>query len=148
MTTLYNFCLKWAYDNTESKPKLLDQALNTVTVTRHEFDQMFAMWHFLSNKMTLPIPPVSRIIPLVLAVWNAMKGGSDTITKLLDSIGLVVPIESPCTIVDARLFLLLGLLHSDLNRLSRQRHQSSTIMVEHSATIGMQRAIAFLTSLS
>jgi hypothetical protein len=37
-----------------------------------------------------------------------MKGGSDTITKLLDSIGLVIPVESPCTIVDARLFLLFG----------------------------------------
>jgi hypothetical protein len=108
MTPLYNFCLKWAYDNTESKPELLNQVLNTMAVTRSEFDQMFALWHFLSNKMTLPIPPVSRIIPLVLAVWNAMKGGSDTITKLLDSISLVIPIESPCTIVDARLFLLFG----------------------------------------
>jgi hypothetical protein len=32
-------------------------------------------------------------------------------------------------------FFYLGLLHSDLNRLSRQRHQSSMIMVERSGTI-------------
>ena len=37
-----------------------------------------------------------------------MKGGSDSITKLLDSVGLVIPhsMKAPCTMVDARLFLL------------------------------------------
>ena len=34
----------------------------------------------------LPLPSCSRIIPIYCAYWNAVKGGSDTTTKLMDDL--------------------------------------------------------------
>ena len=35
-----------------------------------------------AGKLCYSIPPDARIIPNLAAVWNMLKGGSDTITKL------------------------------------------------------------------
>ena len=36
----------------------------------------------MATKIGYPLPPMERIIPLVFSTWNAMKSGSDTISKL------------------------------------------------------------------
>jgi hypothetical protein len=43
----------------------------------------FYLWHYVCEKLPLPIPPLEWVIPFTLSQWNAIKGGSDTITKLL-----------------------------------------------------------------
>jgi hypothetical protein len=43
----------------------------------------FHLWQFVSTRLPLPIPQLERIIPFAISQWNNIKGGSDTITKLL-----------------------------------------------------------------
>ncbi|GFH47201.1 hypothetical protein CTEN210_09822 [Chaetoceros tenuissimus] len=48
------------------------------------------LWHVLRQQV-LPMPSFRRLIPAVCTYWNATKGGSDTITKLMDSCILRIP---------------------------------------------------------
>ena len=67
---------------------------------------------FLSEKYTLSLPSLRRIIPAPHhAYWNSVKTGSDTCTKLMDSCRLIVPhAHSNCliswTYADIHLMLL------------------------------------------
>jgi hypothetical protein len=59
-----------------------------------------------------PLPPIARIIPLNLAIWNAVKGGSDTITKLLWMQKYAPPSKLPQASVMSRILLLsLACIH-------------------------------------
>lgn len=116
--TLYDLVLKWAYEgpipvdgSNEAIADLLTRALENRKIPRESFDQLLEMSRFLDTKMTLPLPPIARIVPFVCATWNALKGGSDTITKLLDSIGFRIPKpqQTPCGIVTGRYFLIFGI---------------------------------------
>ena len=42
-------------------------------------------------KLPRPFPSLKRLIPAVCLFWNAVKGGSDTTTKLLDDRKVRVP---------------------------------------------------------
>jgi hypothetical protein len=66
----------------------LAQVLKTIVVAGGELDpltffQWLALWRSVQLTWRPPLPPITRIIPLNLAIWNAVKGGSDMITKLL-----------------------------------------------------------------
>jgi len=67
---------------------MLERVLPTVKASGasldfHSFDQMVRMWRTIRLVWPKPLPPISKLIPLIFAIWNAIKGGSDTITKLL-----------------------------------------------------------------
>ncbi len=60
-------------------------------------------------KTTKPFPTFARIIPAMYAYWNAVKGGSDTGTKLMDDCILRIPKAhlNPETVAMNRLMFLV-----------------------------------------
>jgi hypothetical protein len=69
----------------------------------------------------LPLPALARIVPLVISTWNALKGGGDTITKLLDRCKEQVGIRSECVMALARLLLYFAVLFHRINQWSHAK---------------------------
>lgn len=62
--------------------------------------------------MPLPVPSFKRLIPAVYAYWNAVKGGSDTTTKLMDDCLPQLPFTNCETVASTRcIFILFVLCH-------------------------------------
>jgi hypothetical protein len=95
---VYERCLKWAYDPTVDMPvanikKILPQINKDLDF--ESFQGHFALWKYVSKRIKGPLPRLYRIIPLVFSTWNSLKGGSDTVTKLLWEAHTQVPCKSP-----------------------------------------------------
>lgn len=58
--------------------------------------------------MALPVPLLKMIIPSNLAHWNVLKGGSDSITKILDGNEFSVPTQDNQSDAIGRLLMLLA----------------------------------------
>ena len=112
VTSLYDFLLKEFYNEAARLPQdpCLDYALRSLKIDRGALEQMFKLWHSVLTKLKMPLPPVSRIVPMWVATWNAIKSGSDTMTKLLDSVPALIPARSAQSVVIARLSFLLGIV--------------------------------------
>jgi len=83
--------LNWAYDHNEScniviPNNVIDICKDISTINGKEaLYGTVKLWkHMYSDPSILPRPVITRIIPKSHAQWNATKGGSDTITKLVD----------------------------------------------------------------
>ena len=62
----------------------------------------------------VPLPSLKRLIPIYAAYWNTAKGGSDTLTKLMDDCILRPPkVHSYCESVAFTrcIMILLTLIH-------------------------------------
>jgi hypothetical protein len=65
----------------------------------------------LQTKYPFPLPVIACIVPFVISFWNSLKGGGDTITKLLDRCKeRNVGIRSETIVATAPLFLYFGVL--------------------------------------
>lgn len=81
--------LEWAYDEST---KVIPENIVTLSdeiATINEKEALygsFKLWRcmFFSDPSVLPRTTLKRIIPTTHAKWNATKGGSDTITKIVD----------------------------------------------------------------
>ncbi len=87
--------LKWAYNNygdddafatLQIPDDILAIADKIPTINGSEaLYGTLKLWHqMFHNPSRLPLPILKKIIPTSHAKWNACKGGSDTITKLID----------------------------------------------------------------
>ena len=54
-----------------------------------------------------PFPSLTRLIPTIYAFWNAVKGGSDTTTKLMDKCAMFIPHTNCETVASTRCIMLL-----------------------------------------
>lgn len=54
-----------------------------------------------------PFPSLTRLIPAIYAFWNAVKGGSDTTTKLMDKCAMFIPHTNCETVASTRCIMLL-----------------------------------------
>ncbi len=81
---IYRTALSWGYNPEIPFPKDdVEQMLKHFkNVDYKSFDGVFYLWRFVSSCLPLPIPRL-QIIPSVMSHWNAIKEGSDTITKLI-----------------------------------------------------------------
>ncbi len=77
----------------------------------------FFLWSYASTRLTLPIPQLERIIPFTVSRWNSMKGGSDTLTKILWHNMYDSPCNTPQAHAVARMFLLGNIIIHRLNHL-------------------------------
>jgi hypothetical protein len=96
----YEKSLRWAYrpDLVPLPEESLKIALKQVTrggVDYESFTGHFALWRYVTTKIAGPLPHVERIIPFLFAKWNCLKGGSDTITKLIWFSMQALPVKSP-----------------------------------------------------
>jgi hypothetical protein len=115
---MHKLGLSYAYrppgeDVVQSKEEYdeLEQVLKTVVVAGGALDastyfQWLTLWRIVRLTWRPPLPPIARIIPLNLAIWNAVKGGSDTITKLLWMCKYAPPSDLPQASVTSRILLL------------------------------------------
>jgi len=118
MLYFYEVALSWAYqpdDNPLPKEDIEQVLVHHKTLSMESFLGHFYLWTYVCKKMILPIPQLERIIPLVLSQWNAIKGGSDTITKLLCLNLYDPPCNTPQSHAIARMFLLGCVLIHRLN---------------------------------
>ena len=106
---MYKTALSWAYESETPLPKedLEGVLKNYKNVDFNSFISYFYLWRFVSTRMPSPIPVLKHIVPSVVSHWNAIKGGSETITKLI----LLNKYDPPSNSTQARAIgrmLLLG----------------------------------------
>ena len=71
------------------------------------------LWYVMSL-LPKPFPSFKRLIPAIYAFWNAVKGGSDTSTKLMDDCIIRVPkvhLNTETAAISRLLALLFVLIH-------------------------------------
>ena len=127
---LMEISLKWAYPSeplpsptgqrSQSSnvliipPEVFEIGASVDTINGNQALQGTAnLWHKLTQ-LPKPFPSFLRLIPAIYAYWNAVKGGSDTTTKLMDDCIIRIPKCSlnPESVAVARLIhLLIVLLH-------------------------------------
>ena len=109
---IYDSSLKWLYEDVEQpdeaylEPILKEIVVNGAAVDRLSFKMDVALWKDINKNMAFPIPRLARIIPLLFALWNAIKGGSDATTNLLWHCHYNVPSDENQSIVVARILSL------------------------------------------
>ncbi|CAB9527303.1 unknown protein [Seminavis robusta] len=132
---VYSSCLRWMYDDNTAGPSddELQTVLDNVEVNKssldgHSFKMELALWKDINNNMTLPIPRLRHIIPLIFSYWNTLKGGSDATTNLIWHCQYSVPNNENQSVATARMLSLVGVhvhrmyqiatAREDLNRYS------------------------------
>ena len=92
-----------------------DKKLKDLKMGQESFYCFFGFWRVLNgychrkhDNVRWPIPKTARIVPINVAAWNALKGGSDTITKLIELCQEQVGVRSENNIACARLLLYFG----------------------------------------
>jgi hypothetical protein len=66
----------------------------------------------------LPIPPCNQLLPYNHSFWNAVKGGSDTITKLFWNCLIVPTCPAPQSTVIGRMLQIFAVVVHHTNHLS------------------------------
>jgi hypothetical protein len=112
----YEHALRWAY---ELDDNLLPREAVEQVLEKHKMINMesflgyFYLWKYSSTTLPLPLPQLERIISYALLEWNCIKGGSDTITKLLWLNTYDPPCDTPQSNAIARMPYLELLLFID-----------------------------------
>jgi hypothetical protein len=138
---LHRKVYEWAYvqqDSEEFLPDVPDvvfdafksQKLKHLKITKEAFLCFFGVWRSITLSalllmdgqsdnlpMKLPIPQTARIIPFNTSCWNVEKGGSDTITKLIELCQERIGIRSENNVALARLLLYHGVVYHRLNQI-------------------------------
>ena len=107
----------------------LTAKLRSLKMDKASFKYHLGLWRVLNididapdgvvrvqSDYVLPLPPTVRIVPLSIALWNALKGGGDTCTKLLDNCQERVGIRSECIMACARLLLYFAIIFHRANQ--------------------------------
>ena len=125
---LYNCHLSWAYGPLKDVPTntimavLESTEMSSYKVDEEAFWNHFKLWRSINGpnvNVKFPLPPCDRLIPYQHSLWNASKGGGDTITKLIDSNEENLGIRTPQTIATSRILMLYGVAyHRELQMLT------------------------------
>ena len=94
--TLKNKALLWAYQPVTTIPNDVIQAAQNVPMINgtEALYGALKLWQTMfpqDDLSHLPRPALQRILPSTHAQWNATKGGSDTVTKIVDDCFLNPP---------------------------------------------------------
>lgn len=94
---IYENGLAWAYDSlgaSSSFPTdimeeaIEDPSLSSYNLSVRDVKYLHALWWTLNvkepNKISFPLPKCVSLLPFQQSFWNNVKGGSDTLTKLID----------------------------------------------------------------
>jgi hypothetical protein len=113
---VYQHFLKPFYECTpdelnESIGNEINKAIKDVEyLDEHLFWTNYGVWRALNvvdlNRLSFPLPPAACCLPFQNAYWNAMKGPSDTATKLIDKVEEQLGIHEPHAIATARLLTI------------------------------------------
>ena len=115
----------YSNDLDELPKKFIEDVLETDTTLKRKYDMddfmtSFLIWRELRldgpNPPNFPIPQCDLLILLSHSLWNASKGGSDTITRLAWNCLVILAIKTPQTVVVGRLFMLYAALLHRMNQ--------------------------------
>jgi len=103
-----------------------DKRFAKLKMTPHTFQCYLGLWPAINinppKEVHFPLPPLARIIPLLVSYWNVLKGGGDTITKLDDICQERIGIRSEVLVASARTLLNIGVvLHRCIQMCSSKR---------------------------
>ena len=103
-----------------------DRKLNYLKMDEQSFKYNYALWRAvnvdledegdadvdcpLNPYIKLPLPVLARMNSLSTALWNALKGGGDAATKLLDIINERLSVRSENNTVSCRLLQYFGIV--------------------------------------
>jgi len=81
----------------------------------HILAGFFGLWRATNRldkppTICLPIPKTARIVPFNVAAWNTLKGGSDTITKLIELCQEKIGVRTENNVASAHLLLYFGVV--------------------------------------
>ena len=82
-------------------------------MTEHALYGYLTLWRALNvndSDIKFPLPPVARIVPLIISVRNSVKGGSDTTTKLDDICQERIGIRTEVTVVTSQIMLNMAIV--------------------------------------
>jgi len=115
----YSNALAWAYEPALPFPEsgIKEVLSKHKTFDYDSFRGYFFLWQHVSFKLSLPCPVLARILPATMSHWNAIKGGSDTITKLLWLNYYDPPSNAPQAHTIARMLLLGAVVIHRLNHI-------------------------------
>jgi hypothetical protein len=109
---VYNKHIKPFYESSVEDLKAnLNESIEAVLtqikyMDSHSFWTNYMLWRAFNveSSLSFPLPPCARCLPFQNALWNQLKGPSDTTTKLLDSFEEQLGIRTPRTIATGRLW--------------------------------------------
>ena len=153
---LKDLALSWAYpDVLPGRDEVLKIPEETLALGEtilningmETFQGHLNLWHALSQ-MPAPIPSCLRIIPSIYAFWNAVKGGSDTATKLMDDCLIQIPKHHMNTesVAISRCFMILMVLNHRLMQIFSAREDLKYPSLKHYREAASQR-LTFHSSL-
>ena len=98
------------------------KSLKSLNLDEESFKYKLGLWRVLNIDITnkdrrirtsrtirYPLPPTVTINPLSFAMWDSLKGGGDTITKLIDNVQERIGIRSDNTTATARLLMYFAI---------------------------------------
>ena len=123
----YDKTFSWAYQSGNDNvlpevPELVQEAfknekLKDLKMTDEAFLTFFGLWWRVNvpledgtDAVYFPIPKTARMVPIVVAIWNAMKGGVDAATQNLERCQEKVGVRSENNTVCARILLYHALV--------------------------------------
>jgi len=115
----YTNALRWAYEPDDNPLPMEDihQVLEQhKQIDKDSFLGYFYLWRYVCTRLPLPIQPLERIVPFTVSQWNTIKGGSDTITKLLWLNMYDPPCTTPQSCAIGRMLLLGAVIIHRLNQ--------------------------------
>ena len=130
---------------------VVERALNYMNTTRDELALLFSLWKCAHCDLLLPLPPIQRIVPKWISKWNAIKSGSDTMTKLLDMVPAVLPHDTSQAQVVARMLnlqLIVGLRCYQMCTSSNRPTESGCMRLYRNAASRRMTYKQFVTSAS
>ncbi len=121
---MMSFSLDWYYSATSTNTRraqivtvpenILNLSNHVSNINGHEAMQGIVNLCTTLSNFPSPVPSFLRLIPAIYAFWNAVKGGSDTTTKLMDDCSLFVPHTNCETVASIRCIMLVFVLNHRL----------------------------------
>lgn len=142
---MHSRCLTFLYDEPNNPIQcnrdFLNPVLQCVNANKAPLDyESFVHWTELWRSVRLtwpsPLPPVKQVLPFLLALWNASKGGSDTISKLIWLCDYDPPNQHIQAHAIARLLLLTFTQIHRMNHLATAK----TDLMFHSTLLSFRQA--------
>jgi hypothetical protein len=127
---LYDRGLKWAYEPSKGLNLPEDKIRAVIGSKKYKglklkYDDFLTAFFVLpklsvdrDEHTCLPIPPCNQLLPYNHSFWNAVKGGSDTITKLFWNCLIVPTCPAPQSTVIGRMLQIFAVVVHHTNHLS------------------------------
>ena len=122
---------------------LKDDRFSHLKMSNHTLQCYLGLWRAINintpEGIYFPLPPLARIVPWLVAVWNTTKGGGDTLTRMSDICQEQIGIGSENLVACARVLVNLGLVFPRCNQMCTSRDPDEYPTLHHLRNAAKQR---------